>query len=280
ILRDIYFITSIVSLLFLVITLFIFCYFRSLHCNRISIHKHLVVSFIIRFIVTIVMLEPVVFQHIEFSYLAVDLLCKIMRSFEKYTVLTNMYWMLVEGIYLHNNLVATVFSTEAPFKLFIFIGWIFPAIPTIAWAVAKELTNPSYCWHEYDNPDIKELNAKLNFILLTPLLIALALNLIFLINIIRVLVTKLRAKNTHESSRIKKAIRATIILLPLLGLTNLLFIYNPEDGGSLQMVYHVTNALIQGMQGKSRIVIFVFNSSYMPSLIGHFDTECAYGALK
>ena len=55
---------------------------RSLHCNRISIHKHLVVSFIIRFIVLIAMLEPIVFQHVPFSYLVVVSLLYIHSSLE------------------------------------------------------------------------------------------------------------------------------------------------------------------------------------------------------
>ena len=34
-----------------------------------------------------------------------------------------MYWMFVEGLFLHNQIASAVFSTEAPFKLFCFIGW-------------------------------------------------------------------------------------------------------------------------------------------------------------
>lgn len=50
----IYLIGYSISLVFLVISLFIFCYFRQLHCTRITIHKHLFVSFIIHNLVWII----------------------------------------------------------------------------------------------------------------------------------------------------------------------------------------------------------------------------------
>jgi len=43
----------------------------------------------------------------------------------------------------------------------------------------------------------------------------------------------------------RKTIRATIILMPLLGLTNVLFLVNPEDRSSFQLAYHITNAILQ-----------------------------------
>jgi len=50
-------------------------------------------------------------------------LCKIMQVLTQYTILANIYWMLVEGLFLHNSIVVSVFSTDAPFKLFFLIGW-------------------------------------------------------------------------------------------------------------------------------------------------------------
>ncbi|KAJ8314000.1 hypothetical protein KUTeg_008561, partial [Tegillarca granosa] len=137
----------------------------------------------------IVMIEPVVTGRDSGSYRSFDWLCKIVLTLSQYPLLAIIFWMFVEGLFLHNRIVVSVFSTESPLKLFVFIGWV------------------------------------------------------FLINIIRVLVTKLKTNNS-EAAQIKKAIKATVILMPLLGLTNLLFLWNPEDGGSLQIAYHVTNAVL------------------------------------
>ncbi|XP_069110769.1 corticotropin-releasing factor receptor 1-like isoform X1 [Argopecten irradians] len=250
IVRDIYFVCSILSLVFLIVTLFIFSYFRALQCSRIAIHKNLVVSFIIRFIVIIVMIEPLVTGR-PTSYQDVDWLCKTFQVLNQYTALANIYWMFVEGLFLHNSIVVSVFSTEAPFKLFFFTGWGFPALVIITWAIIMHFQNANTCWSHYSQmPFI--------YIIIVPFLAALIINLLFLINIIRILVKKLRANNTIESDRIRKAIKATIVLMPLLGLTNILFVYNPEDGGGLQSAYHITNAVLQSIQGIMVSVFYCF----------------------
>lgn len=50
----------------------------------------------------------------------------------------------------------------------------------------------------------------------------LQLNFFFLVNIIRVLVVKLRQSQASDIEQTRKAVRAAIVLLPLLGITNLL----------------------------------------------------------
>ncbi|XP_061193765.1 vasoactive intestinal polypeptide receptor-like [Saccostrea echinata] len=247
IMRDIYFGCSLVSLFFLCITLFVFCYFRSLQCSRVSIHKHLVVSFILRFIVIVILFEPLVFGH-DVYYTRVDWVCKTIIVLGQYTMVSNIFWMFVEGLFLHNSIVVTVFSTDAPFKIFCAIGWGLPGIIAISWAIAMHFTVFTPCWQ--NNSD-----SPYSYIVSGSILLALIVNLFFLINIIRVLVTKLRAHNTHESSRIKKAIRATVILMPLLGLTNLIMLFNPNDGGSYASVYQVTNVVLHSNQG---ILISIF----------------------
>ncbi|XP_071108645.1 corticotropin-releasing factor receptor 1-like isoform X1 [Haliotis cracherodii] len=261
VLTDVYYAGSIISLTFLIITLFIFCYFRSLQCSRISIHKNLVVSFIFRFTLILILLVPYVSDRNYPTYRDVRWLCNVLMALQWYSVLATFSWMLVEGIFLHNRLVVYVFRSDAPFKLFYFIGWGIPAIITITWAVVTHYFNGDKCWNASSN-------SPFIFIIFAPILLALVINLAFLINIIRVLITKLRAHNTIESRRIRKAIKATVVLFPLLGITNCLFLAKPSDDKSVLMaVYRVTNAILPACQGIFVTVLYCFMNTEVQSVI-------------
>lgn len=53
-------------------------------------------------------------------------------------------------------------------------------------------------------------------------------NLFFLLNIVRVLITKLKVTHQAESNLYMKAVRATLILVPLLGIEFVLIPWRPE----------------------------------------------------
>lgn len=64
----------------------------------------------------------------------------------------------------------------------------------------------------------------------------LQVNLFFLLNVIRVLITKLRKTHCAESTAYMKAVRATLILIPLLGVQYILVPWIP-DGYYNQAIY-------------------------------------------
>ncbi|BFY98051.1 hypothetical protein BsWGS_01090 [Bradybaena similaris] len=260
VLKDIMIITTSMSLAFLLIALFIFSYFRSLQCSRNSIHKNLVGSFIFRFVLVMVLFQP----HISGagpSYRDLDWLCKSFQGLHQYFQMANFAWMLVEGIYLHNRLVVTVFPSAAPFKLFYFIGWGIPLIITSVWAGLMQRYHKVQCWKGY-------ARTHLVLILAIPIILALMVNSAFLVNIIRVLVVKLRSNNLVESRRIRKAIKATVVLLPLLGVANLLFLAQPvKDGTVVMSVYRVINGILPSLQGVFVSVLYCFMNSEVQSVI-------------
>ncbi|XP_064614153.1 corticotropin-releasing factor receptor 1-like isoform X2 [Liolophura sinensis] len=260
ILRDIYFVGGCISLVLLVLTLFIFCYFRSLQCSRISIHKNLVVSFIIRFVLDIVMYEPYISGRKENTYGDVEWLCKLLKAIAQWALLANFFWMFVEGLFLHNRIVVSVFSNVAPFKLFHFIGWGMPVLVTVAWAVCLVYFHDAQCWHNFsDQPYM--------FIIYGPVVVSLFVNVCFLISIIRVLIIKLRAHNTVETAQIRKAIRATVVLFPLLGITNLFFVIEPQGSTVLRDAYHISNAILHSSQGIFVSVLYCFMNGEVRSAI-------------
>lgn len=258
-LTDVIFIASIISLVFLLISLVIFSVFRSLQCHRISIHKHLVLSFIFRFIIHIITFEPYVTNRHN-SYRDVQWLCRTLKALDNYMVAANFAWMFVEGLFLHNRLAVSVFSSEAPFILFYAIGWGIPGVLTVVWSTLMHFNNTDACWNF-------STSSPLIFIVYAPIMIALVVNLGFLINIIRILVTKLRANNSLETARMRKTIKATMVLLPLLGMTNLLFFLKPHDDSPGMVAYRVINAILPPCQGVFVSLLYCFMNGEVQSVI-------------
>ncbi|XP_071546579.1 corticotropin-releasing factor receptor 1-like isoform X2 [Panulirus ornatus] len=403
--RYITFVGGLLSLLTLTITLFIFTYYRTLECDRLRVHRNLVLALIIRFLVMLVLTEPFVSNRQTRTYRDVDWLCKSLLALRMYAQMASINWMFVEGLFLHSRLTSNVFDSGAPFTLYYTIGWGAPLVFILAWATTMSLHYPVHCWRSYGSLSYV-------WILVAPMVAALMINLLFLINIIRILVTKLRAgdavrtrqvsapsqrpllqrhnrhkvlhahqhthhhpqqqqtahkpknsssdtechqeqqhpqtttlnthlkvnssygendpewdslscptdteSNSHRRSRdfspllhcrrdensiatqecphphlasrrqiysklqhyptvgyaanrpefnIRKAIRATVVLFPLLGITNLLFAVNPGDNGHLEGAYMLTNAILQSSQGVIVSVLYCFLNSEVRDLL-------------
>ncbi|GIX77770.1 corticotropin-releasing factor receptor 1 [Caerostris darwini] len=97
------------------------------------------------------------------------------------------------------------------------------------------------CWEGYGRSPFV-------WIITGPMIGALGINLIFLVNIIRILVTKMKTSSTFEIVQIRRAMKATALLFPLLGITHLLFCVNPRDDSKLEEAYMITNAALQSSQ--------------------------------
>lgn len=69
-------------------------------------------------------------------------------------------------------------------------------------------------------------------------------NLFFLLNIVRVLITKLKVTHQAESNLYMKAVRATLILVPLLGIEFVLFPWRPEGRVAEEVYDYVMHILM------------------------------------
>lgn len=90
-------------------------------------------------------------------------------------------------------------------------------------------------------------------VLIVLVCLSMALNLVFLCNIVRVLLVKLRAgpshlSNTRPSRNLLQALRATLLLLPLLGLHYLLTPFRPPKDHPYEQIYEVTSAITASFQ--------------------------------
>lgn len=111
----------------------------------------------------------------------------------------------------------------------------------------------------------------IDWIIQGPTCTVLVINLIFLLRIMWVLITKLRSANTLETRQYRKASKALLVLIPLLGITYLIVIYGPEEGGVGSHIFAVTRAILLSTQGFVVSLLYCFlNSEVRQTLRHHF----------
>uniref|UniRef100_A0A3P8YX64 Calcitonin gene-related peptide type 1 receptor n=1 Tax=Esox lucius TaxID=8010 RepID=A0A3P8YX64_ESOLU len=235
------------SIASLMISLAIFFYFRSLSCQRITLHKNLFVSYVLNSALTLIYLIAVVNNPDVVERNPVG--CKVLHFFHMYMLGCNYFWMLCEGIYLHTLIVVAVFAEEQRLHWYYLLGWGFPLVPASIHAVARKKYFDDNCW--------MSVETHLLYVVHGPIMAALLVNLFFLLNIVRVLVTKLRDTHRAESNMYMKAVRATLILVPLLGIQFVIFPWRPENR-LVGEIYDYIMHILMHYQGLLVATIFCF----------------------
>ncbi|XP_022643371.1 corticotropin-releasing factor receptor 1-like [Varroa destructor] len=247
---------SSISLLFLTASAFIFAHFSGLECSRTRVHQQFVVALILNALSLLAISVPVTLHNLQPDIPNITketpLLCKLVLCVKMYSSNASINWMFVEGLLLHSRVTTQIFKQDAPFRLYYAIGWGLPLATLLPWAGAMQAELPSVgCWEGYArSPAV--------WLLIAPRLAALSINMVFLTNIIRVVVSRTQ-RNSDENKQFKKAVRATLLLFPLLGVPHLLFAINPHEmDARLQNAYFVINAVLQSSQGIFVAVIYCF----------------------
>ncbi|KAE8293134.1 Calcitonin gene-related peptide type 1 receptor [Larimichthys crocea] len=236
------------SIVSLIISLIIFSYFKSLSCQRISLHKNTFLSFILNSIVRIMWLS-LSMANTQTMNASNPVSCKVLAVLTQYTLMSNHFWMLCEGIYLHTLIIVAVFVGEQQLFWYYVLGWGFPIIPAITYAVARGLFFNDLCWFSADT--------QLLYIIHGPIHVALLVNFFFLLNILRVLITKLKETHCTESTAYLKAVRATLILIPLLGVQFILLPWRPDER-IRRAIFEFTVNILAHFQGLLVAIIFCF----------------------
>ncbi|XP_069179327.1 PDF receptor isoform X3 [Procambarus clarkii] len=217
------------SLASLCASLAIFFYFRSLKNNRTRIHRNLFVAMVIQVMIRLVLyIDQAVTRCSDDGHGPSDtnttrhgidntpVLCEAAYVLLEYARTAMFMWMFIEGLYLHNKITVTVFHHSFYYSAYQAVGWGVPVLMTAAWATATAMFyGSSRCWWGYNFTPYY-------WIMEGPRFSVISMNMVFLLNIIRVLVTKLRQSNSSEAQQVRKAVKAAIVLLPLLGITNVL----------------------------------------------------------
>ncbi|KAG1670127.1 Calcitonin gene-related peptide type 1 receptor [Nymphon striatum] len=244
------------------------CISNSLNCARITIHKNFFFSFIINNTLWIIWFTKVTADPVVLFENGVS--CRVLYAVLHYFLLSNYMWMFCEGLYLHTILVITFIRDEKIITLLYFIGWGLPVlfISIYVGLRVNDETVDTFCWID-DSP--------YKWALIGPVAISLMLNLAFLINIIRLLVTKVRSVNNPDNNHSRKAVRATLILIPLLGLNYILTPFRPATKSTEEKVYEVISAIATSFQGLSvSLLLCFFNSEVRKKVISFNVVENLY----
>ncbi|CAH1238046.1 CRHR2 [Branchiostoma lanceolatum] len=238
------------SLLCLVFAFALFAYLKSIRCTRNNIHWNLVATFILRNTSWFITQGALTVEAVRDK----SWYCRAVVTLNNYFTSTNFFWMFVEGLYLH-IMVAHAFNTER-FDLWVYamVGWCVPIPIIIAWVLVKVLIQDEGCWAASNYYD---------FIFHGPIILILLVNFIILGNVVRILVLKLRSnpessEATHYSI---KAAKATVVLLPLLGITYVLFMVHPSGQGTSRLVFIYFNSFFQSFQGSFVSIIYCFTNA-------------------
>ncbi|XP_075178518.1 gastric inhibitory polypeptide receptor isoform X1 [Anomaloglossus baeobatrachus] len=228
-----------ISLAALVVALLILTLLRRLCCTRNLIHCNLFVSFILRAVSLLT--RDALLEHPHGAIQGEEDLtallrertlvgCRVAQTITQYCVAANYYWLLVEGLYLHNLLLVLSFSEEAALPRYMVLGWGAPILFVIPWVVMRQLYENTHCWERNDNRWHW-------WIIRSPILLAVLVNFIIFLRIVRILVLKLRANQMRRSDRKYRLAKSTLTLIPLLGIHEAIFNLIPEESATGRVRY-------------------------------------------
>ncbi|KAK3590683.1 hypothetical protein CHS0354_006369 [Potamilus streckersoni] len=246
------------SIILLVISILIFSCLRQLQCVRVTLHKHLFFSYVLSGVMWIL------YYSLVSSDLDVlrknELWCQALHVLTHYTTVCSYAWMFCEGFYLHALIVITFVKDTRLIRICYIIGWIVPIIPCLIYTTlrANDQDANKRCWTD---------ETLLNWILAGPVSVSLILNLAFSVNIMRILISKLRSVQNNETQQTRRAVKATLILIPLLGLQYIAFPFKPDPGDRGEYEYSMTTAFFVSFQGAFVSLVFCFFNGEVLSLI-------------
>nr|XP_015209610.1 PREDICTED: pituitary adenylate cyclase-activating polypeptide type I receptor-like isoform X2 [Lepisosteus oculatus] len=220
--------TSVISLITAII---VFTAFRKFHCTRNYIHINLFASFILRasavFIKDGILFADENTDHCFMSTIS----CKSAVGFFQFSILANFFWLLVEGMYLQTLLALTFVSQKKYFWWYILIGWGFPTTVLTVWVLTRIYYDNRGCWDDNDNA--------VWWIIKGPILVSVLVNFVIFINVIRILVQKIKvpAVGGNDTSHFMRLAKSTLFLIPLFGVHYTVFAFFPENTGVYARLY-------------------------------------------
>ncbi|XP_013165175.1 PREDICTED: uncharacterized protein LOC106116018 isoform X1 [Papilio xuthus] len=240
---------------------FIFFFYKRLRITRVALHRNLLIAIIIRNALVIVSRSEVYIAELTSSGETVltqhSMWCRALAVCERIAANAVFVCMLVEGVYLHRLIVA-VFRSNIKIRWLYGAGAVIAIVPAVAWAVVMSQLNDHSCWIVYTV-------AHVQWILDAPRIAILLINTLLFIDILRVLLTKLR--NSENANQLSTA-KATLFLMPLFGTQFLLTAFRPSTTDcTWEQLYYYFSYTLEALQGFIVALLYCYVNKEVHALV-------------
>ncbi|XP_028991081.1 glucagon-like peptide 2 receptor [Betta splendens] len=235
---------------------------RKLHCTRNYIHMNLFVSFILRAL-AVISKEAVLYVMYSnlpqddsgwnsYSSSAIAFMCKFSKVCMEYFVACNYFWLLVEAVFLHTLLFTAVLTKRRLLKKYMLLGWGTPVLFVAPWTVVKVLYENTECW--------SIVNRWFWWIIRGPITLSVLVIFFIFIKILMLLLSKLKADQVKFTDYRYSLARATLVLIPLLGVHEVVFTVLIDEcvEGNSRYARNFINLTLSSFQGFLVAALYCF----------------------
>ncbi|KAF5303503.1 hypothetical protein FQR65_LT08202 [Abscondita terminalis] len=234
----------------------IFVTYKKLRILRVNLHRNLLIACILRNICTILTKDLVLLDSLknstETNYVMISngVPCRVLAYFNN--AFTNAVYacMLIDGYYLH-KLIVNVFNSDPNIYLLHTITIVLSFLPTTIWAILMAVNLNNNCW-TVDTSWYHWITDAFRIGVL-------CLNVLLLLNIVRVLLKKLKRNVTAKET--KSTLKATLFLLPLFGVPFILIANRniiDEKSCTAGDIYYYVSYSIQALQSVMVALLFCY----------------------
>ncbi|KAF1524113.1 Glucagon receptor, partial [Eudyptes sclateri] len=198
--------------------------------------------------------------------------CRAAQVLMQYCILANHYWFLVEAVYLYKLLIGAVFSEKNYYRLYLYLGWGTPVVFVVPWVAAKYLkenaeggvSSPAAPEGAYHGQGGLRGVGMLGTCTVSP---PPQINLLIFMRILKVILAKLRANQKGYADYKLRLAKATLTLIPLFGIHEVVFIFATDEQttGILRYVKVFFTLFLNSFQGFLVAVLYCFANKEVKS---------------
>ncbi|NXT94823.1 GLR protein, partial [Anhinga rufa] len=188
--------------------------------------------------------------------------CRAAQVLMQYCILANHYWFLVEAVYLYKLLIGAVFSEKNYYRLYLYLGWGTPVVFVVPWMAAKYLKENG-AYHGQGGLRGVGVLAYVGPCTISPAQI----NLLIFMRILKVILAKLRANQKGYADYKLRLAKATLTLIPLFGIHEVVFIFATDEQttGILRYIKVFFTLFLNSFQGFLVAVLYCFANKEVKS---------------